>query len=47
MDISEERLSKLPKWAQYYIEDLKCQIGRLEDEVADLDEAYSDYQRWH
>jgi hypothetical protein len=47
MDITEERIRKLPKWAQYYIEDLQCQIGRLQDEYDDLDARYFEYEKWH
>jgi len=41
---TEERIEKLPKWAQNYIEDLKCEIDRLEEECRDFVERISDYE---
>jgi uncharacterized protein (UPF0335 family) len=40
----EERIENLPKWAQEYIEDLKCEIDRLEEECRDFAEEISDYE---
>jgi hypothetical protein len=47
MEVKPERLLKLPKWAQCYIEDLQCEIRRLENEYDDLDARYCDYEKYH
>jgi hypothetical protein len=44
MDIDLDKLKKLSRWAQNYIEDLQCQIDRLEDECRDFAEQISDYE---
>ena len=44
MDIDPERIKKLPRWVQNYIEDLQRQIDQLEVECCYFADEISEYK---